>query len=245
LDRHPHQLSGGERQRAALARAAVRGAGVWLLDEPFAPLDPGFRSDFRHDLHLLLEKSAATILLVTHDPIDALALGRRVGVLGDGRLKQLGTADELRRRPATRFVAAALGQLSFLDGRAVGRGGGDPPAMTFVAAGGLVEVPVPAPVARHLDGRPAHNLTLGFRPADVQLRPPGDCTGWPVVLAEPVGSGWVLTVARGSARVRVGWPSGSPPPVGDPVYWKLAPGTGVWFDADGRRIDDDDTNARG
>ena len=99
LHRYPHELSGGERQRVALAKLLARGAGVWLLDEPFSNLDPVFRSDFRRDLHLLLDRFAATIILVTHDPIDALALGRRVGVLGDGRLQQLGTARGVARPP--------------------------------------------------------------------------------------------------------------------------------------------------
>jgi ABC-type Fe3+/spermidine/putrescine transport system ATPase subunit len=92
LDRYPHQLSGGEKQRVALAKILRRGAGLWLLDEPFAALDQEFRSEFRYDLHLLLEASSATIIVVTHDPIDALALGQRIGVLSEGRLLQLGSA---------------------------------------------------------------------------------------------------------------------------------------------------------
>lgn len=112
LERRPGELSGGERQRAALARLLVRNAPIWLLDEPFAPLDPVFRADFRHDLGLLFSGSGATMILVSHDPIDALALGRLVGVLGDGRLQQLGTPEELKARPGNRFVALALGQLS-------------------------------------------------------------------------------------------------------------------------------------
>lgn len=114
LDRYPHELSGGEKQRTALARIASRNCPLWLLDEPFAPLDPVLRADFRHDLHLLAASSAATMLIVSHDPIDALALGRRVGVLGDGALQQVGTPDDLYARPGTRFAAAALGQMCFL-----------------------------------------------------------------------------------------------------------------------------------
>jgi hypothetical protein len=61
--------------------------------------------------------------------------------------------------------------------------------------------------------------------------------GWAVVLAEPVGSGWLLTLARGRTRVRAGWPSGSPPPVGAPTSWFLPADRCLWFDGTGRRIE--------
>lgn len=241
LDRFPHQLSGGEKQRVALARMAARQAGVWVFDEPFAALDPVFRAEIRHDLHLILGDSLHTILLVTHDPIDALALGRRVGVLGDGRLQQLGTVEELADRPSNRFVAFTVGRLSFIDGRVCG---GDSSDAKFVSEDGSVEAAVPPAVARRIANQPTPNLTLGIRPEDVHLRPPDGGSdpgvtfrGWPVILAEPVGSGWVLTTARGRIRVRVGWPSDAPPRVGDPVNWYSPVDRGLWFDHTGRRID--------
>lgn len=113
LDRRPEGLSGGEKQRVALAKALLRKARLWLLDEPFAPLDPVFRAEFRAELLLILKSSAATIILVSHDPNDALALGRLVGVLDDGRLLQLGTPEELQARPGNRFVEAVTGQFPF------------------------------------------------------------------------------------------------------------------------------------
>ena len=240
LDRYPHQLSGGEKQRVALARAATWQAALALFDEPFAALDPVFRSEIRHDLHLLLGRSAATILLVTHDPIDAMALGRRVGVLGDGRLQQLGTPEELADRPGNRFVALALGRLSLIDGRVRG---GDFSEMTFVSEDGSVEAAVPPAVVRGIANQSTPNLTLGIRPEDVTLRPSGEASqtgvyfrGWPVVSAEPVGSGWSLTLARGRCRVRAGWPSDAPPRVGHPENWFVPVDRCPWFDHTGRRI---------
>lgn len=239
-ERFPHQLSGGEMQRAALARALARQAALALFDEPFAPLDPVFRAEIRHELHLLLTRSAATMILVTHDPIDALALGRRVGVLGDGRLQQLGTPEELADRPGNRFVALALGQLSLIDGRV--RGGESADAI-FVSADGSVEAAVPPAVARSIAIQPTHNLTLGIRPEDVSLRPsdigsePGArFIGWPVVSAEPVGSGRLLTLARGRDRVRAGWPSNAPPRVGHPENWFAPVDRCLWFDHTGRSV---------
>ncbi len=111
LTRRPAGLSGGEKQRVALAKAVLRQARLWLLDEPFAPLDPVFREEFRRELLLILKQSQATIILVSHDPNDALALGRLVGVLDDGSLQQLDTLENLQARPGNRFVACTLGQL--------------------------------------------------------------------------------------------------------------------------------------
>jgi ABC-type sugar transport system ATPase subunit len=241
LERMPHELSAGERQRVGLAKVLIRGAGVWLLDEPFAALDPVFRSEFRRDLHLLLDETAATMILVTHDPIDASALGRTVGVLGDGRLQQLGTPEELRRRPGNRFVAVCLGRLSLIEGRVCGGEHSE----SFVSACGAVSVPLPDAVRKALP--PAPSLTLGIRPEDVlpvspasppePSRPGAVLDGWPVVLAEPVGSGWSLTLARGRTQVRAEWPSGSPPPVGTQSTWFLPADRCLWFDGpSGQRI---------
>ena len=234
LSRYPHQLSGGERQRVALAKLLRLNRPVWLLDEPFSGLDPMFRSEFRHDLLLFLASAGATILLVTHDPIDALAIGQRIGVLADGILRQVGTPDELRSAPGHRFVAFCVGSHSLLDGAVQVAGDGDP---VFVAEGGSVRVPVPPFASRRTE------LTLGLRPDDLVQRSPGGptrgtITGWPLVSAEPDGSGWLLTVARGRTRVRVEWRSGPPPPVGTLTDWTIPAARGTWFDrVTGERLD--------
>ena len=243
LNRYPHELSGGERQRVQLAKLFARNATVWLMDEPFNGLDPVFRAEFRHDLHLLQAASRATMLFVTHDPTDALALGRRVGVLGDGRLQQLGTSEQLRNHPSNRFVAFCLGQLSLIDGRV---GGGDHSEHGFVSEWGSIVVPLTAELVSRLTTQSNPSLTLGIRPEDVLMvspaNPPGSTpgaklVGWTVVLAEPVGSGWLLTVARERSRVRVEWRSDSPPPVGASKDWFIPAAQCLWFDGlTGQRI---------
>ncbi|MDX6409158.1 MAG: molybdate transport system ATP-binding protein [Gaiellaceae bacterium] len=113
----PSQLSGGERQRVALARALARSPRVLLLDEPMAALDPHTRGKVRAELHDLLRELGLPALLVTHDFEDAAALADRVGVLVDGRLRQLGPPAELLGSPADPYVAEFAGA-NVLEGHA-------------------------------------------------------------------------------------------------------------------------------
>jgi molybdate transport system ATP-binding protein len=111
--RSPATLSGGERQRVALARALATRPRALLLDEPMGALDAGARRQVRSFLGSYLAKLGLPALVVTHDPADAAALGERIAVLEAGRVVQTADLSELRRRPATPFVAefvlAALG----------------------------------------------------------------------------------------------------------------------------------------
>jgi molybdate transport system ATP-binding protein len=114
---NPNELSGGERQRVALARALARDPAVLLLDEPLAALDAHTKAEVRHELAELLRELALPALLVTHDYEDAAALADEVGVIVDGRLRQLGPPAELVARPRDAFVASFTGA-NLLRGRA-------------------------------------------------------------------------------------------------------------------------------
>jgi len=108
LTRKPGELSGGQRQRIALGRALVRRPKILLLDEPFANLDAPLRRELRRDLLALHREHQLTMILVTHDQAEALALGQRVAVMNRGALEQIATPPELRGKPATKFVAEFL-----------------------------------------------------------------------------------------------------------------------------------------
>jgi molybdate transport system ATP-binding protein len=108
-ERRPARLSGGQAQRVALARALAADPQVLLLDEPLAALDIATRSDLRRWLRTHLETFAGPRLVVTHDPTDALLLADRIVIVEDGRVTQTGTPEEIRQRPASRFVAALAG----------------------------------------------------------------------------------------------------------------------------------------
>jgi len=120
-DRYPHELSGGEQQRVALARALAPGPTLMLLDEPFSNLDAALRQRIREDVHSVLKRLGVTTILVTHDQEEAVNLADRIAVLNAGRVQQVGTPEEILRRPANRFVATFVGLNSFVRGRVEGR----------------------------------------------------------------------------------------------------------------------------
>jgi molybdate transport system ATP-binding protein len=108
-DRRPAQLSGGQAQRVALARALARGPRLLLLDEPMAALDARTRIDVRAELKRHLAGYDGPVVLVTHDPVDALVLAGRILVLEGGLVSHEGTPADVARRPATEYVARLVG----------------------------------------------------------------------------------------------------------------------------------------
>jgi multiple sugar transport system ATP-binding protein len=109
LHRKPRQLSGGERQRVALARALVREPQVFLLDEPLSNLDAKLRASAREELQKFQKEIGTTAVYVTHDQVEAMALGDRVVIMDKGVVRQIGTPAEVYDDPADTFVATFLG----------------------------------------------------------------------------------------------------------------------------------------
>ena len=110
LDRYPSSISGGQQQRASLARALVRPADLYLLDEPMGQLEPRLRALLRGRLKQLLGERGMTSIFVTHDQTEANALADRVAVMEGGVLQQLANQTELKERPANLFVATFIGE---------------------------------------------------------------------------------------------------------------------------------------
>jgi multiple sugar transport system ATP-binding protein len=109
LERKPGQLSGGQRQRVAMGRAIIRQPSVFLMDEPLSNLDAKLRVQMRAEIAALQARLETTTVYVTHDQSEAMTLGDRVAVLGDGRLQQCDTPRGLYERPANTFVAGFIG----------------------------------------------------------------------------------------------------------------------------------------
>jgi molybdate transport system ATP-binding protein len=152
-DRQPGELSGGQAQRAALARALVGDPAVLLLDEPLSALDARTRLTVRAELRRHLAAYGGSTVLVTHDPVDAMALADRVVVVEEGRVVQAGTPAEVSRRPRTDYVARLVG-LSLLAGTGEGRSvlldGGGVVAVAEETAGPVFAAVRPESVALYL-----------------------------------------------------------------------------------------------
>lgn len=128
----PGALSGGQQQRVALARALATEPRMLLLDEPLSALDVSIRADVRRDLRRHLKESARVNLLVTHDPLEAIALADRLVVIEQGRIVQTGTPSEVAEHPRSAYVADLVG-VNLLRGRASG-------GAVEVEGGGRLEV---------------------------------------------------------------------------------------------------------
>lgn len=197
--RMPHELSGGQLQRVALARALVADPRVLLLDEPLSNLDAALREELRAEIAALRIRLGTTLVFVTHDQGEALALSDRIAVMNRGVIEQVDTPERLYREPATPFVAGFVGGANVLRGES--RAG------TFYCAGTQTAFELPTEVR----GRSGPG-TLVVRPEDLELGP----VGTPLVLSArlflghaaeyrfPVGDAFLRVIGPALEGVRAG-----------------------------------------
>ncbi|MBB2771989.1 MULTISPECIES: ABC transporter ATP-binding protein [Mycolicibacterium] len=193
LKRYPRELSNGQRQRVALGRVLVRPADIYLLDEPLSHLDAKLRAAMRAELKQLGAMSNTTTLYVTHDYQEALALGDRIAVMREGRLVQIGTPEDIWRRPADTFVARALGQpeINLLDGVV------DDDRIRL--GDGSLDVAIPAGAVADRGDR----VRVGLRPSDIHVTDGEGTLRGRVLLAERLGRNIELTVDCGGTQLIV------------------------------------------
>jgi sulfate transport system ATP-binding protein len=211
-NRYPNQLSGGQRQRVALARALAIEPRVLLLDEPFGALDAQVRRELRRWLREIHDRTGHTTVFVTHDQEEALELADRVVVMSQGRIEQVGTADEVYDAPNSPFVYGFIGESSSLPVR--------------VENGQLWlndrVIGLPA------EGAPNGKAALYFRPHDVVLlEGSGGVVGTVVAVRRVAGTKRVeLDIGGGQPRVEIEVPAAHPAANASriafrPSRWKL------------------------
>lgn len=165
-ERLPKQLSGGQQQRVAFARALVFDPDLLLMDEPLGALDKNLREQMQFELKRLHAELGVTIVYVTHDQEEALTMSDRIALMNRGKIAQLGTAEELYERPASRFVAEFIGESNVIEG-CIAEG------PSFVAAGGLR-----FPVAPAAEAAPRGQAALMVvRPEKLSLAPLAEAPG--------------------------------------------------------------------
>ncbi|MDK4705222.1 sn-glycerol-3-phosphate ABC transporter ATP-binding protein UgpC [Rhizobium sp. CNPSo 4062] len=188
MDRRPAQLSGGQRQRVAMGRAIVRQPEVFLFDEPLSNLDAKLRTQMRTEIKKLHAKVQSTVVYVTHDQVEAMTLADRIVIMRDGHIEQVGTPDEVFKRPATRFVAGFIGSPPMNIEEATLKGG----ELIFKNGDRL---PLPNQFAGKV--REGEKVAFGLRPDDIFPTGHGLHSGvesavyeltLPVAITEPLGN---------------------------------------------------------
>lgn len=197
LERKTDKLSGGEMQRVSIGRAIVREPRVFLMDEPLSALDAKLREALRTELKNLQMNLGATFLFVTHDQVEAMSMGDKIGVLNEGRLVQVGTPQEIYGRPRDTFVARAVGSppMNLFDGKVEGG--------NAALEGAGFSLPLRAAPNGAVAGR---ELVFGIRPEDVRLE--GAAPGEAVIHdIEDHGVEKILTMRAGEALLKATVPA--------------------------------------
>ncbi|MDE2436742.1 MAG: ABC transporter ATP-binding protein [Sphingomonadales bacterium] len=223
LDRKPAALSGGQRQRVAIGRAIVRSPKLFLFDEPLSNLDAAMRTRMRQEFAALHRQLKTATLYVTHDQIEALTLADRIVVLRDGRIEQIGRAQDVYDRPANRFVAGFIGspRMNLMEARVDGMNARLPD-------GQAVNLPfAPATVG----------LTVGVRPEHLSAEIDGPFRGR-VTMIERLGSEITVSLATPAGATLL-WQTRAHEPVvlDQAVTLGAAPGTLHLFADDGARLE--------
>ncbi|HBY96082.1 MAG: ABC transporter ATP-binding protein [Ardenticatenaceae bacterium] len=235
LDRRPSQLSGGQQQRAAVARAIVHHAQVFLFDEPLSNLDAKLRVEARGFLKYLQHELGVTTIYVTHDQAEAMALADRIAIMDQGRVIQVGAPLEVYRRPQTVFVAGFLGSppMNLLTGR-----------IDLAKKQILINC-----VGLSFEGFPCWNdlvqqagdgegLILGVRPEHITLYPeqtdfafPGD-----VYVTQPLGAESLVNLQVGDEAVSVRLFTDEPPRLSGRIWIRPDPERIFFYRSSGELI---------
>jgi multiple sugar transport system ATP-binding protein len=198
LHRLPHELSGGQQQRVALGRALVRQPRLFLMDEPLGALDAKLRVEARTALKTLQRDLGITTVYVTHDQVEAQALGAKIIVINDGAAQQIGTPEAIYEHPANQFVAGLFGSppMNFLAARVTTSNGAS------VVERGELLLELPVDPARSI---PSGDVVLGVRPEAIRLLPASAPEGVPgtIYVTEPAGHNTIVDVTLEDARIRI------------------------------------------
>jgi multiple sugar transport system ATP-binding protein len=218
LNRRPAQLSGGQRQRVAMGRALARQPELFLFDEPLSNLDAKLRVEMRAEIKRLHQLSGITSVYVTHDQIEAMTLGSRIAVMKDGVLQQLGTPDDIYRRPANTYVATFIGSptMNLMAGEALGENNG------FAVTQAVLPLQGPKSGGKALQ--------LGVRPEHIVLDDQAPWRG-EVSVVEPTGADTYVTVQTAAGTVTLRTSPQTQAQAGQQVGLAIDATQVHWFDA--------------
>lgn len=236
LDQTPGALSGGEQQRVSLGRALIREPDVFILDEVMSHLDANLKFQMLLDLKILHQEMGRTMIYVTHDQMEALALADRVAVMDHALLQQAGTRNELYRTPTNVFVADFIGEppTNFFE-MSVKRADG---AVTIASADGTVVFRPNEQVSRRLEERGIEAVTLGIRPQHLNLANGSNSATLQarVHINEYLGERSILTLKSGEHIFRALVPPDTLVTENDVVTLQYAPDDLLLFEKDTSKL---------
>lgn len=212
LDRLPGQLSNGQKQRVAMGRALVRTPNVYLMDEPLAHLDAKLRNSMRTELKLMQANFGSTCIYVTHDFMEAMALGDRIAIINEGKIAQIGSGDEIYYLPCNEFVAQLMGdpQINIIPGAIEKKKDGYVFGMSVLEQEITVPMPEDHDLFAVISGRDIRTADIGLRPQNVHYsftRKEG-CFKAAVYSYESIGNKSVIVSDCGSCQLRMIAPNG-------------------------------------
>ncbi|MEX3816503.1 ABC transporter ATP-binding protein [Paraburkholderia sp. BR13439] len=218
LDRKPSALSGGQRQRIALGRAMITEPRLFLLDEPLSNLDAALRTQMRLEIAEMQRRLGVPTVYVTHDQVEAMTMGHRIAVFSHGKMLQIGTPEQLYRRPMNREVATFIGspKMNILSADVVGSA--DAPAFNLCGSTYALD----GAKAQAFNAPRGRKVHIGIRPQEIHWvqDSPGRCASrlkGQVLSVEPTGAETYVTVMCGTESLTARFPSFAPVAEGDIV----------------------------
>ena len=239
LERLPSQLSNGQKQRVAMGRALVRTPNVFLMDEPLAHLDAKLRNSMRTELKEMQANLGSTCIYVTHDFMEAMALGDRIAIINKGKIVQIGSGDEIYYMPCNEFTAELMGdpQINIIPAEIYKSGSGYGAEMIVSGSKVRHELPEDKGVFAKIQERGLVKVDLGIRPQHIKyaFAPVDGYFKTTVYSYESIGNKSVITAECGGYQLRMIAPNGLNVEIDSDIYIKLELDRSILFDPDSKK----------
>ena len=239
LERLPSQLSNGQKQRVAMGRALVRTPNVFLMDEPLAHLDAKLRNSMRTELKEMQANLGSTCIYVTHDFMEAMALGDRIAIINKGKIVQIGSGDEIYYMPCNEFTAELMGdpQINIIPVEIFKSASGYGAEMEVNGGKIRHELPEDKGVFAAIQDRSLAKADLGIRPQHIQyaFEPADGYFKATVYSYESIGNKSVITAECGAYQLRMIAPNGLNVKIDSDIYIKLELNRSILFDTDSKK----------
>ena len=236
LERLPSQLSNGQKQRVAMGRALVRTPNVFLMDEPLAHLDAKLRNSMRTELKEMQANLGSTCIYVTHDFMEAMALGDRIAIINEGKIVQIGTGDEIYYMPCNEFTAQLMGepQINIIDAKITGTDSEYKATINVNGQDVTVNLPKDDKVYSKIKENNLTNVDLGLRPQNVKysFEPKDGYFKTTVYSYESIGNKSVIVAECGDNQLRMIAPNGLNVAIDSDIYVKFEMDHAIVFDCE-------------